>query len=155
MIIALINATAPTGFNAKLSTGLFAAMLALGSQGQAGGCQDNEKPQVFRDLATEILNGDYETFFHEISTPTIVGSRLEYTEKDVSTLSSAFPNGFSDCFAMLDASLNENHSQELTAFFGDGYGLFLYLEAFQLNNTWEIWDYRLSTSFSEVRALID
>lgn len=134
---------------------LIFALLSLGTESFAKDCNESKMPEVVHELSSRILDGNYDAFFQTVSKPTIVGGQLDYDADDISILESAFPNGFSDCFTMLDGSRNSNHQQVLIAFFGSSFGLFLYLEAFRPKDTWEIWDYQLSTSFAEIRPLLD
>ncbi|WP_296939231.1 hypothetical protein [uncultured Marivita sp.] len=155
MITSLSKAAWLEAFKRGMPSALLIALLSLGTKAFAGDCVENEMPDVLRDVSSKILGGDYDTFFDLLSKPTIVGGQIDYTDDEISVLKSAFPNGFSDCFTMLSGSRNSNHQQFLISFYGDDFGLFLYLEAFRPKEAWEIWDYRLSTSFSETRALMN
>jgi hypothetical protein len=152
---AFATAACLQGFRCGMLAVLLVALLSQGTKAFAGDCIESNMPEVIHELSSNILDGNYGDFFDNLSKPTIVGGQLDYSADDISLLTSAFPNGFSDCFVMLDRSQNPSHQQVLIAFFGKGFGLFLYLEAFRPNDTWEIWDYRLSTSFEEVRALLN
>ena len=155
MIEVLVTAAFLQGLKRSVLAVSLVTLLSLGTKTFANDCLESNMPEVVHNLSSKILDGNYDDFFHTLSQPTIVGGQLEYNADDISALRSAFPNGFSDCFTMLDGSRNPSHKQVLIAFYGKGFGLFLYLEAFRPKNMWEIWDYRLSTSFTETRALLD